>query len=148
MKNIVFTVLAIFVFMSCSKDENDFTPADGQYVADAMDIVVSLVLENGTCTDFVIYVDGKRFDYTPTNIDTKGHYPKYTYSINGLSVLAHFNSTACFSGVLDGVLRCGEIKDGLQTGSEIVFNGENPISFVLDNAPLDADGDGYLDSKQ
>lgn len=36
----------------------------------------------------------------------------------------------------------------MQSFGQIGFNGKEPMPFILDNTPLDANGDGLLDSKQ
>ena len=60
MKKIALLILAVFALCSCSKDETDTAaPADGQYIADAMDLVVCVVLENGKCTYFAPFICGK-----------------------------------------------------------------------------------------
>ncbi len=40
MKKLLFVMLAAFVFVSCSKDESDLAPNDGQYIARSGDMVV------------------------------------------------------------------------------------------------------------
>ena len=148
-KIILFALSAVFVFLSCSKDDDKTIPTDGQYVADASDIFVGLKLKDGKCEDFNIYVMGERFDYKPTTILTKGSYPRYTYSIGEFSLTANFDSQDSFSGALNGVLRCEIDLGGLLGGGVLVFDEKTvPIRFVLDNTPSDADGNGILDSKQ
>lgn len=146
MKKIVFALL--LVLSACSKDESDILPTDGQYIAYAGDLVVSMVLDNAQCVKFDLYTRGERFDYNqPAAINTKGRYPNYTYYINGLSVAVRYSDVSNFSGTLDGVLRYEKENDGLQSGGAIVFEHSAPISFKLDNTQLDADGDGVLDSQ-
>lgn len=149
MKKIVFALLAILVLSSCSKDENDILPTNGQYVAYAGDLVVSIVLDNGQCVKFDVYARGERFDYNqPATISTKGQFPKYTYYINDLSVAVCFSDVSNFSGTLNGVLRYEKENEGLMSVGALVFEHGTPIPFILDSTVLDADGDGVLDSKQ
>lgn len=42
MKKLLFVMLAAFVFVSCSKDESDLAPNDGQYIARSGDMVVCM----------------------------------------------------------------------------------------------------------
>lgn len=148
MKKIVFALLSSLVLLSCSKDENDILPTNGQYVAYAEALVVSIVLDNGQCIDFDLYARGERFDYNqPAAISTKGEYPKYTYYINDLSVAVQFSDVSNFSAILDGELRYEKESDGLMSGGVFVFEHGTPILFMLDSTVLDANGDGLLDSK-
>ena len=149
MKKIVLTLLLALSCASCSKDENDILPTDGQYVAYAEDLIVSVVLGNGQCVKFDLFVRGERFDYDkPAAISTKGEYPKYTYYINDLSVAVRFSNVSKFSGALNGELRYKKESDGLMSVGALVFEHGTPIPFILDNTILDADGDGVLDNKQ
>ena len=149
MKKIVFALLASLVLLSCTKDESDIIPTNGQYVAYAEDLVVSLVLDNGQCVGFTLYVRGERFDYNqPAAISTKGEYPKYTYYINDLSVAVRFSNVSNFSGTLNGELRYEKENDGLMSAGVVVFEHGTPTPFILDNTPLDANADGLLDSRQ
>ena len=147
MKKIVFVLLASLALLSCTKDESDIIPTNGQYVAYAEDLVVSLVLDNGQCVGFTLYVRGERFDYNqPAAISTKGDYPKYY--INDLSVAVRFSDVSNFSGTLNGELRYEKENDGLMSAGVVVFEHETPTPFILDNTPLDANADGLLDSRQ
>ena len=148
-KNILLTLSALFVFASCSKEENKTIPTDGQYIADALDIFVGLKLRNGECVDFDMFVKGERLDYTPTTLITNGSYPRYTYSIGEFTLIANFDSQDSFLGELKGKLQY-EIDNGdLLGGGVMVFNDRSvPVRFTLDNTPLDRDGNGILDIKQ
>lgn len=44
MKKLLFVMLAAFIFVSCSKDESDLSPNDGQYIARSGDMVVCMQL--------------------------------------------------------------------------------------------------------
>lgn len=152
MKKIAFVLLAALLFSACSKDssESDITPTDGQYITtdSEADMLISLVLENGVCTDFVVYTRCERFKYIPDNISTKGEYPKYRYYIDDLTIQANFSDLSSFNGTLKGILEYAIIEENMQSFGQIGFNGKEPMLFVLDNTPLDANGDGLLDSKQ
>ena len=148
MKKIVFVLLASLVLLSCTKDESDIIPTNGQYVAYTEDLVVSLVLDNGQCAGFPLYVRGERLDYNqPAAISTKGEYPKYTYYINDLSVAVRFSDVSNFSGTLNGQLRYEKENEGLISSGVVVFEHGTPTPFILDNTPLDANADGLLDSR-
>ena len=149
MKKIVFALLPSLVLLSCAKDESNILPTNGQYVAYAEDLVVSIVLDNGQCIDFDMYARAERLDYNqPAVISTRGEYPKYTYYINDLSVAVQFSDVSNFSAILDGKLRYEKENDGLMASGVFVFEHGTPIPFILDNTPLDADADGFLDNKQ
>lgn len=149
MKKIVFVLLASLVLLSCTKDESGIIPTNGQYVAYTEDLVVSLVLDNGQCAGFTLYVRGERLDYNqPAAISTKGEYPKYTYYINDLSVAVRFSDVSNFSGTLNGQLRYEKENNGLISSGVVVFEHGTPTPFILDNTPLDANADGLLDSRQ
>lgn len=45
MKKLLFVMLAAFVCVSCSKDESDLAPNDGQYIARSGDMVVCISLK-------------------------------------------------------------------------------------------------------
>lgn len=159
MKKIVFALFAVLVLSACSKDESEITPINGQYVghteyADEYNNYSStfcLTIENGLCTDFVIYSGAERFNYyRPADISTKGSYPKYTYRINDFTVQARFTDLENFTANLSGILHTH--KDDARTlvgeiHGSIALEATG-IYFKLDNTPLDADGDGFLDSKQ
>ena len=147
MKRILIIALpAIALFSSCSKDESNITPTNGQYVSSAEPgLLISLVLKDGKCTDFDIYTNGERFKYTPENITTKGEYPKYRYHIDDLTIKTKFSGLNNFTGTLKGALEYAFIDENTHTHGKIAFNGENPMTFILDNTPLDANSDGILD---
>lgn len=155
MKKIVFILLVALAFVSCSKDESDIIPTDGQYVActeysSEHSSTFCLIIENGRCTDFMVYSDVERFNYyKPAAIRTNGSYPKYTYRINDFTVQARFSDLENFTANLSGVLYTHK-DDALEIGEVhgvITFEAKG-VQFVLDNTPLDANGDGILDSKQ
>lgn len=130
MKKILYLLLMLFVWTSCSKEDERVVPVDGQYVADlyfysefdgeplGCDTFV-VVLENGVCTNIIGYFDGeKRFDCQPDQIVTKGKYPNYEYSVEytieystdhstGMKALdwdmqAHFDDQDVFFAVFSG----------------------------------------------
>ena len=141
--------MVVALFSSCSKEENNITPTDGQYISTTEpSLLISLVLENGKCTKFDIYTNGERFKYTPSNITTKGKYPKYSYHIDDLTIKTKFNYLNSFTGTLKGTLDYIFIDGNTHNHGKIVFNGENPMTFILDNTPLDANSDGILDNSQ
>jgi len=157
MKKIVFALLAVFVLSACSKDENEISPINGQYVghteyADEYNNYSStfcLTIENGLCTDFVIYSGAERFNYyRPADISTKGSYPKYTYRINDFTVQARFSDLENFTANLSGALCTHkEMPDVGETFSTIALEATD-VHFKLDNTSLDTDYNGVLDSKQ
>lgn len=55
MKKLLFVMLAAFVCVSCSKDESDLVPNDGQYIARSGDMVVCMQLKGGRCSYFAPY---------------------------------------------------------------------------------------------
>ena len=79
MKKLLFVMLAAFVFVSCSKDESDLAPNDGQYIARSGDMVVCMQLKGGRCSYFAPYIKGRIF-HSWTNVTTSGSYPAYIYS--------------------------------------------------------------------
>ena len=159
MKKIIIALLAAWALSACSNGENDTTPIGGQYVGHTENIDESgdygstfcLTIESGVCTDFIIYSGAKRFDYyRPADISTKGSYPKYTYRINDFTVRARFADLENFTADLSGVLRTHKDDAGTLVGevySSIALEATN-VHFKLGNTPLDANDDGFLDSKQ
>lgn len=146
MKKIISSLFAALVLCaSCSKDENNIVPADGQYIADAGDLVAVMVLENGNCTYFAPFVDGEVFG-SWTNVSTSGDYPKYTYKVSGLNIASTFAGPTAFSAMLDGVLVKGQ--DGVNMESAQLAFGGSVVQFKLDSRVLDKNGDGILDEKQ
>lgn len=146
MKKIISSLFAALVLCaSCSKDENSIVPADGQYIADAGDLVAVIVLKNGNCTYFAPFVDGEVFS-SWTNVSTSGDYPKYTYKVSGLNITSTFSGVTAFSAVLDGVLVKGQ--DGVNIGSTRLSFDSSVVQFKLDSRVLDENGDGILDEKQ
>lgn len=144
MKRILFFILAIAALCSCSKDETTVTPADGQYIADAMDLVVCMVLENGKCTYFAPFICGEVVS-SWNNVSTSGEYPNYVYSVEDLTITADFESPTAFTAILNGGLNTGDLVTGV---TQTYFDGSTPIHFTLDNRTLDANGDGILDETQ
>lgn len=145
MKKIALLILAVFALCSCSKDETDTAaPADGQYIADAMDLVVCVVLENGKCTYFAPFICGKVVG-SWNNVSASGEYPNYVYSVEDLTITADFESPTAFTAILNGGLNTGDLVTGV---TQTYFDGSTPIHFTLDNRTLDANGDGILDETQ
>lgn len=162
MKKIVFALLAL-ALSACSKDENNITPSDGQYVGSIeynseygnSSTTFCLIIENGLCSDFTIYTDAERFNYyRPADIRTNGSYPKYTYRINDFTVQAHFTDLKNFTADLSGGLRThdeNQMPDVGEMSGEVhgvIELKATDVHFMLDNTPLDANSDGLLDSKQ
>ena len=134
MKKLLFVMLAAFVFVSCSKDESDLVPNDGQYIARSGDMVVCMQLKG-------------RIFHSWTNVTTSGSYPAYTYSIKDFTVQARYSSLDAFTATLSGVLHTEE-SDALNTGQSLYIGVPASMQFNLDNSVLDANGDGVLDSQQ
>ncbi len=159
MKKIVFVLLAVLVVVSCSKEESGTLPTDGQYIAytefadehNSIRNTFVITIENGMCTDFVLYNGAERFNYyRPADISTKGSYPTYSYRINDFTVQAHFTDLENFTANLSGVLCTHREMDyGLigETYSTIAMEATD-VHFKLNNTPADANADGVLDSKQ
>ena len=143
MKKIVILLFAVcFGLASCSNDENNDTlPADGQYIAEALDLVVSMDLNNGICTQFTVYICGEYFNQWSA-VSTTGSYPKYKYRIDELEMLTKFSRIDSFDATLSGLLTSA---DG---SGKTAIDGHQAILFQLDNRVLDANDDGILDSKQ
>lgn len=144
MKKILYLLLMLFVWTSCSKEDERVVPVDGQYIADLGNgSLDGVVLKNGNCTDVILYKNGKRFDCRTNQIVTKGKYPNYEYSTEQptdmeglyLHMQAHFNDRDVFRAHYSG-------------GYGLVGIGGTNIEFKLDNSVLDANGDGILDSWQ
>lgn len=74
-------------------------PADGQYIADAMDLVVCVVLEKGKCTYFAPFIYGKVVG-SWNNVSTSGEYPNYVYRVEDLTITADFESPTAFTAIL------------------------------------------------
>lgn len=147
MKKIALLILAAVALCSCSKDETTAAPADGQYIADAMDLVVCMVLENGKCTYFASFIYGKVVG-SWNNVSTSGEYPNYVYRVDNLTITANFESPTAFTATLVGSLNTGNNKPNeLPNGMQSYFDGAD-IKFKLDNRTLDANGDGILDEMQ
>ena len=147
MKKIALLILAVFALCSCSKDETTATPADGQYIADAMDLVACVVLENGKCTYFAPFICGKAVS-SWDNVSTYGDYPNYVYRVEDLTITANFESPTTFTVSLVGSLNTGNNKPNeLPNGTQLYFDSAG-IKFKLDNRTLDANGDGILDEMQ
>lgn len=145
MKKILFVILAVFAFASCSSDESELKPADGQYIAYSGDLVICLLLQNGSCTYFAPFINGSVLS-SWLNVNTSGEYPTYVYRIDDFMVQAYFDSRDSFTATLDGVLSTS-IGNYLQNGTALVLDNVD-MQFQLDNTVLDANGDGILDSKQ
>lgn len=146
MKKLLFVMLAAFIFVSCSKDENDLAPNDGQYIARSGDMVVCMQLKGGRCSYFAPYIKGRIF-HSWTNVTTSGSYPAYIYSIKGFTVQARYSGLDAFTATLSGVLHTEE-SDALNTGQSLYIDVPASMQFNLDNSVLDANGDGVLDSQQ
>lgn len=147
MKKIALLILAAVALCSCSKDETTVVPADGQYIADAMDLVVCMVLENEKCTYFAPFICGEVVS-SWNNVSTSGNYPNYVYRVDDLTITANFESPTAFTATLVGSLNTGNNKPNeLPNGMQSYFDGAD-IKFKLDNRTLDANGDGILDEMQ
>lgn len=147
MKKIALLTLVAVALCSCSKDETTAAPTDGQYIADAMDLVVCMVLENGKCTYFAPFICGEAVS-SWNDISTSGDYPNYVYRVEDLTITANFESPTAFAATLDGSLNTGNNKPNeLPNGMQSYFDG-TVIKFTLDNRTLDANGDGVLDETQ
>ncbi len=146
MKKILFAILSVFAFTSCSSDESETLPTDGQYVAYSDNVVYIMQLQGGNCTYFAPFVNGSVLS-SWLNVSTSGEYPNYTYRIDDFTVQAHFDGLDSFTATLAGALK-SEIGNGLNVESHYFATEATGVKFRLDNTVLDANGDGVLDSKQ
>ena len=146
MKKILFAILAIFVFVSCSSDESELMPTDGQYVAYTDGVVYVMQLQGGNGIYFAPFINGSVLS-SWLNVNTSGEYPNYTYRIDDFVVQAHFDGQDSFTATLAGSLK-SEISNGLNTEGHYFATEATGVKFRLDNTVLDANGDGILDSKQ
>lgn len=140
-KMAVLFMVVCFGIVSCSKDNDNTMPADGQYIADALDLVVSMDLNNGKCTRFTVYICGEYFNQW-FDVSTTGSYPKYIYRVDNMDIQTIFNSADNFNATLSGELTSADGNGFTAIDSDL------SILFQIDNTVLDADGDGILDSMQ
>ena len=161
MKKTVSALLTAILFISCSNYFEYKIPSDGQYIGrieheekySEHNKTFCVIIENGLCTDFVIYDGTDRFNYyKPVKIRTRGDYPQYTYRINGFTIKAHFADSENFVADLSGELHTHIADTNAPTLDGEVYGAialeANDIHFKLDNTALDADNNGTLDDKQ
>lgn len=149
MKRIVLLIWAVLAFTGCSTDETVTNqPTDGQYIADTMDLVACMVIENGKCTYFALFIRNTVVG-SWNDVSTSGEYPNYVYRVEDLTITANFESPTSFTAILDGGLRVGDFNtDILPTDDTQTYFENATVYFKLDNRTLDANGDGILDSAQ
>lgn len=151
MKKILFAIAVVFVLVSCSKDETTAVPADGQYIAriNEFNDLFCLVLDEGKCTYFALYQNGKVFYYKNSDVSVSGEYPNYTYRIEDFMIYSTFDKPDAFSADLAGALRSNiNPTGGLDAYTSVIAMEHKDVKFTLDNRTLDANGDGVLDEMQ
>lgn len=120
MKKIAALLVAVLCLVSCSK--NDVIPDSGKYVADLLDVDISLVLDNEKCTGLSVYTRGDLLGHWGT-INVTGSYPNYTYQVDDFRIRARFTSVESFTADVSGVLRSEKYDDGqLPTGSMLALD--------------------------
>lgn len=120
MKYIAGLLVAVLCLVSCSKD--DVIPDSGQYVADLLDVDISLVLDNEKCTGLTVYSCGDLFGHWDA-ISVAGSYPNYTYQVDDFVIRARFTGVDSFTADVSGVLRTEKYDVGqLSTGSMLALD--------------------------
>lgn len=119
MKKLAALLVAVLCLVSCSKD--DVIPDNGQYVADLLDVDISLVLDNEKCTGLTVYTRGDLLGHWGT-INVTGSYPNYTYQVDDFIIRARFTGVESFTADVSGVLRSEKYDDSqLPTGSMLAL---------------------------
>ena len=140
MKYFLLSLLSVFLLVGCSTDGNDTErPTAGVYIGRSGSVVLSAEIEFNRCTRVTGYKDNQIFSQV-AQISTTGQYPDYTYSGDGFSLVCHYTDANSFSASVSG--RMPVLYTGGYTDVSGTFN------FTRTDTPLDANGDGILDSSQ
>lgn len=119
MKYIAGLLVAALCLVSCSKD--DVIPDSGQYVADLLDVDISLVLDNEKCTGLTVYTRGYLFGHWDA-ISVAGSYPNYTYQVDDFVIRARFTGVDSFTADVSGVLNTHSVTGNLQSSAEMALD--------------------------
>ena len=140
MKQVLILILSAFFFAGCTTDGNDTEkPTAGYYVGRSGSFVLSVEISNKRCTRVTGYEDNQVFSQV-AQISTTGQYPDYTYSGDGFNLVCHYTDANNFSASVSGQM------PKLYTGGYVDVSGT--FNFARNTKPLDANGDGILDSSQ
>ena len=140
MKQVLILILSAFFFAGCTTDGNDTEkPTAGYYVGRNGSFVLSVEISNSRCTRVTGYEDNQVFSQV-AQISTTGQYPDYTYSGDGFNLVCHYTDANNFSASVSGQM------PKLYTGGYVDVSGT--FNFARNTKPLDANGDGILDSSQ
>lgn len=124
MKQIAGLLVAVLCLVSCSKD--DVIPDSGQYVADLLDVDISLVLDNEKCTGLTVYSCGDLFGHWDA-ISVAGSYPNYTYQVDDFVIRARFTGVDSFTADVSGVLNTYSVTGNLQSFAELALDVSDVI---------------------
>ena len=140
MKQVLILILSAFFFAGCTTDGNDTEkPTAVYYVGRSGSFVLSVEISNKRCTRVTGYEDNQVFSQV-AQISTTGQYPDYTYSGDGFNLVCHYTDANNFSASVSGQM------PKLYTGGYVDVSGT--FNFARNTKPLDANGDGILDSSQ
>lgn len=140
MKQVLILILSAFFFAGCTTDGNNTEkPTAGYYVGRNGSFVLSVEISNNRCTRVTGYEDNQVFSQV-AQISTTGQYPDYTYSGDGFNLICHYTDANNFSASVSGQMPI------LYTGGYVDVSGT--FNFARNTKPLDANGDGILDSSQ
>lgn len=140
MKQVLILILSAFFFARCTTDGNDTEkPTAGYYVGRSGSFVLSVEIEFNRCTRVTAYKDNQVFSLV-AQISTTGQYPDYTYSGDGFNLVCHYTDANGFAASVSGQM------PKLYTGGYVDVSGT--FNFARNTKPLDANGDGILDSSQ
>jgi len=140
MKQVLILILSAFFFAGCTTDGNDTEkPTAGYYVGRSGSFVLSVEIEFNRCTRVTAYKDNQVFSQV-AQISTTGQYPDYTYSGDGFNLVCHYTDANSFAASVSGQM------PKLYTGGYVDVSGT--FNFARNTKPLDANGDGILDSSQ
>lgn len=140
MKQVLILILSAFFFAGCTTDGNDTEkPTAGYYVGRSGSVVLSAEIEFNRCTRVTAYKDNQVCSQV-VQITTTGQYPGYTYSGDGFNLVCHYTDANSFAASVSGQM------PKLYTGGYVDVSGT--FNFARNTKPLDANGDGILDSSQ
>lgn len=140
MKYFLLSLLSAFLLVGCSTDGNDTeSPTAGVYIGRSGSVVLSAEIEYNRCTRVTAYIDNQVCSQV-AQITTTGQYPDYTYSGDGFNLVCHYTDANSFAASVSGQM------PKLYTGGYVDVSGT--FNFARNTKPLDANGDGILDSSQ